>query len=256
MGYLNLLNDVKKRLSFEGAAELDKFVASPAIKEIVERDEVRELDKRRALIVEMAALPAKSEKLRAAAAETASKAEARLSDARAEFHAATEAHSAAFNCAYGSAASAQGDVYRIQKILGAGADPRLQHFIDAVNWLNNSFVRHACVTWPTEQKNWVTNEITTIFDSNIVVIRELMATMRAAISEAQEMQMAAVSWAEVTALIRGWLARINPGLKSLGIDIVTLGDDDSIKVQKHLPTLEVLDNVVLQAGGFGRKVLK
>lgn len=181
MGYLNLLNDVKKRLSFEGAAELDKFVSSPAIREIVDRDEARELEKRRALIAELAALPAEAEKRRAAAAEMARKAEARFLAARAEYQAANEAHGMAACHAYGVTAVTNGDAYRIQKILGAGADPRLEHFIDAANWLNNSFVRHAVVTWPTEQKNWVTGETTTTFDSNVAKIRELMAAMRAAI---------------------------------------------------------------------------
>lgn len=255
MNYQNLIRELKTKLSPAASADLERLAKMPEVTALFDRDEETALAERRRLIAEMTAAPALYVKEQEKAANASAVAAKQLADAEKALRDAREAHLRAVQVASGLDFIAQRSVSSLENHLRTGADPRLQDFADATIWLRNNFVRHCVVVWPTHTKHWVTGQVTVSYESNLENIKSLSAQLSTAAKEALDLQLAAISRAEVEAFITHWIVLLTPPLTALDINVIRLDDEGNVKVDRRIPSLEMLDAAVQKAGGVGKAKL-
>ncbi len=209
------------KISKPDRVELNKFLDLPDIQKILNGDEADRLARRRKLIAEKAGLPEKFKTKQAAAEKSAIEAAKRLEAAEIEVRAAREANRLASLINSGIGYSLGMQIKAIDQELLAGADPRIEDYRIEL-WKMESDVRLADNGWFAREEiktkdSWGDERtyIDTVFRTNIEDVQAGMTAVARSIAELNEMKLAAMTTAEVTAALRKMTDDLIPVLNKL-----------------------------------------
>lgn len=249
-----LVSELSTKLSFKARQDLQRLIETPAAQEILASDEEVILKRRRELIATIASLPAKFAKAKIEAVKPCQDAAERLAKAEDEVIAARANLDALRAAANVPQAQENRILFAAELELLETADSRLEEFSAHVSNAKQAIAFAICV-WPCTERNWLTGNKETIYQSNAEEITQATDLLAEAIADIEKMRMSAVPFAAVSQRLTAWTNQIAPELEKYALPVPYIDASGRVKCELLLTHSGYVDQCIAKARGTGRRAL-
>ncbi len=250
MKIADLIRDLK--LSPEGKAQLEKVLALPEVKGVDEREQARDIEKRRELIAKLGAIPGSHKAAIAIAGKNCAAAVAHVDSVSRELIAARLKYAAMAAAALAIETSSTTQCLEIERELRDGADSRLADFRFAFDQLADNVRNKIAVSGYRSQRN-IFGQRETILVTNVAEVTSTRESIADAIADLDAMALAALTRDQVSKRLIDWCEKLSVPLAGFNLAPPILSVTGELVWDHKNPTTAARDAaILLQEEAFAR----